>query len=240
MGDNVVNRRATASCPQVADLHLLDTTDSRRVTTRGEKSAPVPRLSPVSLGTANAPDRGDPREQHWIALAAQGNEDAFASLVRAYQDRLYGVALRLMGNPSDAQDAVQEAFLQAWQHLAGFRGDSQFSTWVTRILINRCHNLLRTRRLAAPLPDDTDTGPADGLPQVPAAEDLAVRALRRDAVRRAVLSLPFDQRAPLVLTAFAGYTHAETGRILGVSETAAKVRAHRGRKALLTRLQEWR
>ncbi|MGY5884645.1 RNA polymerase sigma factor [Modestobacter lacusdianchii] len=186
---------------------------------------------PVAGGT-------DPMERHWISLAVQGNEDAFASLVRAHQDRLYSVALRLLGAPVDAQDAVQESFLQAWQHLDGFRGDARFSTWITRILINRCHNVLRARKVTVALPDDP--GAAEGLPQTPAAEDLALRAQRRDAVRAALLSLPFDQRAPLVLTAFGDYTHAETGRILGISETAAKVRAHRGRRALLSRLQEWR
>ncbi|MCA0144010.1 RNA polymerase sigma factor [Blastococcus sp. LR1] len=185
-----------------------------------------------------AADHTNPMEEHWVALAAQGNEDAFASLVRAHQDRLYRVALRLVGHPADAQEAVQESLLQAWQHLDGFRGDAKFSTWVTRILINRCHNVLRARKLTVPLPDDP--GSDRGLPQAPATEDLAVRAQRRDAVRAAVLSLPFDQRAPLVLTVFGGYTHAETGRILGISETAAKVRAHRGRKTLLSRLQEWR
>ena len=65
-------------------------------------------------------------------------------------------------------------------------------------------------------------------------------AQRRDAVRRAVLALPLDQRVPLVLTTFGGYTHAETGRILGISESAAKVRAHRARRALSSVLQEWR
>ncbi|TFV51526.1 RNA polymerase sigma factor [Blastococcus sp. TF02A-35] len=182
--------------------------------------------------------RTDPMEERWVSLAREGDEDAFASLVRAHQDRLYHVALRLVGHPADAQDAVQECLLQAWQHLDGFRGEAQFSTWVTRILINRCHNVLRARKLTVPLPDDI--GSAEGLPQATSAEDLAVRAQRRDAVRTAVLSLPFDQRAPLVLTVFGGYTHAEMGRILGISETAAKVRAHRGRKTLLSRLQEWR
>lgn len=180
----------------------------------------------------------DPLEKHWITLAARGNEDAFAALVRAYQDRLYHVALRMTGDPQDAQDAVQESFLQAWQHLSGFRGDAQFSTWVTRILINRCHNLLRARKATFPLPDDAES--VGGMPQEPAAEEVAVRAQRRSAVRQAVLSLPFDQRAPLVLTVFGGYTYAETGHVLGIAETTAKVRGHRGRKALVARLQEWR
>ena len=180
----------------------------------------------------------DPLEHRWLELARRGDEDAFAALVRAHQDRLYRVALRMTGHPQDAQDVTQEALLQAWQHLPDFRGEARFATWVTRILINRCHNLQRGRRPTDPLPDDVGSTP--GMPHEPAAETLAVTAHRRYAVRRALLSLPLDQRAPLVLTTFGGYTHAEVGRILGISEGAAKVRAHRARKALSTLLREWR
>ena len=180
----------------------------------------------------------DPVEDRWIDRARSGDEDAFAALVRLHQDRLYRVALRMTGDPHDAQDALQETFLQAWQHLPGFRGDAQFSTWVTRILINRCHNVHRARRPVDPLPDEAD--PQAALPQAPAADTLAVAAHRRDAVREALLTLPVDQRTPLVLTTFGGYTHAETGRILGISEAATKVRAHRARRALAALLQEWR
>jgi RNA polymerase sigma-70 factor (ECF subfamily) len=177
-------------------------------------------------------------ESSRVDMALFGDEDAFAALVRTHQDQLYRVALRMTGNPADAQDVVQETFLQAWEHLPAFRGEARFSTWVTRILINRCHNLHRARRPTVPLPEESETEP--GLPQAPAAETLAVAAHRRDAVRRALLSLPLDQRAPLVLITFGGYTHAETGRILGISEGAAKLRAHRARRVLSTLLQEWR
>jgi RNA polymerase sigma-70 factor (ECF subfamily) len=180
----------------------------------------------------------DPLEARLVDLARSGAEDAFAALVRAHQDQLYRVALRMTGDPADAQDGVQETFLQAWEHLPAFRGEARFSTWVTRILINRCHNLYRARRPTVPLPEESETAPA--VPQAPAAETLAVAAHRRDAVRQALLSLPLDQRAPLVLTTFGGYTHAETGRILGISEGAAKVRVHRARRVLAAQLQEWR
>ena len=180
----------------------------------------------------------DPLEIRRVVLARGGNEDAFAALVRAHQDRLYLIALRMTGDAPDAQDVVQETLLQAWQALPSFRGEAQFATWVTRILINRCHNLHRGQRVADPLPEQEDAAPASL--QAPAAETVAVEAQRRDAVRRALLSLPTEQRAPLVLTMFGGYTHAQAGRILGISENATKVRAHRARRALATLLQGWR
>lgn len=191
----------------------------------------------MTAPTTHAERSGDSLQTRWVERARGGDEDAFAALVREYQDQLYRVALRMLGDPHDAQDAVQDAFLQAWQYLPGFRGEAQFSTWLTRILLNRCANVHRSRRPAQPLPEP-DATPEEL--RSPAAETLAVAAQRRDAVRRAVLSLPVDQRAALVLTTFAGYTHAETARILGISDSAAKVRAHRARRALADVLQEWR
>ena len=161
-----------------------------------------------------------------------------AAAYSAHGPELYRFALRQLGDGSAAQDVVQETLLQAWEHLPGFRGDARFSTWVTRILINRCHNLRRGSRPVEPLPDEAVEAP-EAL-RTPPADTLAVAASRRDAVRRALLALPVEQRAPLVLTTFGGHTLADTGRILGISEGAAKVRVHRARRALATLLQEWR
>src|SRR3954451_25273039 len=80
----------------------------------------------------------DPLEETWVALAREGDEAAFAVLVRIHQDQLFRVALRMTGDPGTAQDVIQDALFQAWQHLPGFRSDARFSTWVTRIVINRC------------------------------------------------------------------------------------------------------
>ncbi len=227
----------TAVAARSTGPHLVGHTRTGRVTADGEISRSTFLDAAVSASTADADGTCDPQEARWIDLARGGDEQAFAALVRRHQDRLYKVALRMTGDPDDARDVVQETLIQAWQHLPGFRGESQFGTWATRILINRCHNLHRARRPVSPLPED-DT--AADMPRSPAAETLAVAGQRRDAVRHALLALPLDQRAPLVLTAFGGYTHAETGRILGISEGAAKVRAHRARRALAGVLQEWR
>lgn len=179
-------------------------------------------------------DRDAAVQAGWVRLARQGDEEAFAALVRAHQDRLYAIALRLTGDPHSAQDAVQDSLLRAWQGLPFFRGDARFSTWVTRIVINRCHNLRRGTRPVDALPGDESAATA------PAADTLVLASQRWQATQAAVLALPFDQRAALVLHTFAGYTHAETGRLLGITEAAAKVRVHRARKALLAALQDWR
>lgn len=191
----------------------------------------------MTAGRVEADGSVDRLQHRWVDLARTGDENAFAALVRQHQDQLYRVALRMVGDSQDAQDVVQDAFLQAWQHLPGFRGQAQFSTWITRILLNRCANVIRARRPAGPLPE-SDAEPR--LPRTPSAEAVAVAAQRRDAVRSAVSSLPDHHRVPLVLSTFGGYSYAETGRILGISEGAAKVRAHRARRALAQVLQEWR
>ncbi len=168
-----------------------------------------------------------------LAAARAGDEGAFEVLVRAHQERAYGVALRLTDGPQDAQDVLQESLVQAWTALPGFRGEAGFGTWLVRIVINRCHNQRRSWRATQPLPEDAT------LPAAPGAEAVVVGQQHRDAVARAIATLPFDQRAALVLHTFDGCTHAETARILGTSEGAAKVRVHRARRALTERLREW-
>ncbi len=169
-----------------------------------------------------------------LAQAKAGDDAAFEALVRLHQDRAFAVALRMTGNPLDAQDVVQDALLQAWRSLGGFRGEAGFGTWLVRIVINRCHNLRRGARPTTPL---LDRDPVSGVP----GPDTVVQAEhRRLATAAALQALPFDLRAALVLYTFGSSTHAEVGRILGISETAAKVRVHRARRALTDRLQEWR
>ncbi|QDB78377.1 RNA polymerase sigma factor [Georgenia wutianyii] len=180
-----------------------------------------------------APPSADGWEAALVAQARDGNESAFETLVRRHQDRAYLVALRITGHPQNAQDAVQDALLNAWKGLPRHRSESSFGTWLIRIVINRCHNQRRAARPITALPDDE---PMSG----PGPESEVVAAHRQDATMRAMAALPFDQRTALVLHTFNGCTHAEAGRILGISENAAKVRVHRARRTLTARLQGWR
>ena len=176
----------------------------------------------------------DSRGQRGLVERARAGDDcAFETLVHRHEDVAYRVALRMTGSSQDAQDVVQEAFLAAWQHLPSFHGDSTFGTWLIRIVINRCHNLSRGRHVAVPLMDEPESG-------APAIDTVVVEHHHQDAVVRAVMALPFDQRAALVLHTFSGHTHAQVGAILGITEVAAKVRVHRARRTLLDQLQDWR
>lgn len=175
----------------------------------------------------------DPRWQRALVDRARAGDDgAFEALVHRNQDVAYRVALRLTGSSQDAQDVVQESLLSAWQNLPHFHGDAAFETWLIRIVINRCHNLDRARHPTQPLVDDPEA-------QDPRTDTVVVNRHHHDAVVRAVMDLPYDQRAALVLHTFSGHSHAQVGAILGISEVAAKVRVHRARRTLLTRMQDW-
>lgn len=92
---------------------------------------------------------GRPRNHDLLAVrAGKGDEEAFDPLVRRHGSALLGLVTRMLGSRSEAEDAVQESFVTAWHKLPEFRGDAAFGTWMHRIVVHRCLNLLRSRRLA--------------------------------------------------------------------------------------------
>lgn len=194
-------------------------------------------FSDVSVGP-RGPDIAETApgfEATLVRQARDGDEAAFEALARRHQDRAYRIALRMTGNAHDAHDVVQDSLVHAWRGLPRYRGDSGFATWLTRIVINRCHNQGRDNRHYELLP-------ADDHPALSAAgADTRVEAdHQRIAVMSAIAELPFDQRSALVLRAFDGCTYAEIAGILGVTENTAKVRVHRARRALTASLASWR
>jgi len=168
-----------------------------------------------------------------VAAARDGDDDAFALLVRRHQGAVYGLALRMLGSEADAQDAAQDSFVQAWKALARFRSDSAFATWLYRIVTNRCLNILAKRRPTDALTDDHADDRDDPV-------EVAAGRERMHAVAAAVLRLGPEQRAALVLREFQGLPYDEIAEVLGVSVAAVKGRIHRARLLLIEELGAWR
>lgn len=162
------------------------------------------------------------RDEVLVGAARAGDVDAFEVLVRRYELPMYRVALRMLGSGADAEDATQDAFVQAWQKLAGFRGESAFATWLYRVVINRCLNVRASYRPFEPLAESLPDAGGD-----PA--EVAERRARWRAVSEAIRALPGEQRAALVLREFEGLSYAEIAQVLGITVAAVKGRVHRAR-----------
>jgi RNA polymerase sigma-70 factor, ECF subfamily len=174
-------------------------------------------------------------DQRLIADCLRGDTAAFGQLVRLHQDRLYNVVYRLVGNAEDAQDVVQEAFLSAYQSLAGFKGDARFFTWLYRIAFNTAVSHKRKQklvlRLEDGLPGRTLPEPVD--PSDEAKPDHAIeQADEERRVQRALDRLSAEHRAVLVLKDLEGQKYEEMAEILGVPVGTIRSRLHRARLEL--------
>ncbi|MBN9790063.1 hypothetical protein DMP17_15850 [Pseudonocardia sp. TMWB2A] len=167
-----------------------------------------------------------------VAKAKQGTPDAYEELVRRHRDRIYRIALRMVGNPHDAEDVAQDVVLTLWTALTGFSGDSLFTTWLYRIVVNRCLNLVARRKQHEPLEDPS-------VVTSPGADTQAVARGRARAALDAVTALPPDLRAAVVLVDVEQMRYAEVAAILNVSESTVRGRLSRGRRVLLDTLREW-
>ena len=168
-------------------------------------------------------------ESRWVRLAQAADAGAFEKLYRAHVDRVYGLCLRMTGNPSEAEDCTQDAFIQAWKKLAKFRGDSAFGTWMHRVAVNAVLGRMRKSRRE----QDRIRAVAD---VVPAPESIGDNGELRD-LEQAINELPIGARHVFVLNAVYGYSHGETGDMLGIAEGTSKAQLSRARRLLAQQLK---
>ena len=169
-------------------------------------------------------------EADWIARAQQADTQAFERLYRMHIDKIYGLCLRMTGNVSEAEDCAQEAFIQAWNKLDRFRGDSAFATWLHRIAVNAVLGRIRKSKREQDrirLAMETTSSPAS------VADDGEMRDLS-DAVDR----LPEGARHVFVLYAVYGYSHEEASGMLGIAPGTSKAQLHRARRLLAQQLEK--
>jgi RNA polymerase sigma-70 factor (ECF subfamily) len=184
---------------------------------------------PPDLLPADDADEGLP-DAELLRRHVAGDPDAFATLVGRHRDRLWAVALRTMRNPDDAADALQEAYIAAFRRAGSFRGESQVTTWLHRVVVNACLDRLRAMRSrsAQPLPEDLDRAPRLGVVQ---ADPIEAEQQRVD-VTTALAQLNPDQRAALVLVDMQGYSVEEAAAVLRCAPGTVKSRCARGRARL--------
>lgn len=169
-----------------------------------------------------------------VARAREGDSEAFGILVRRYLRPAYAVALARVGDPADAEDVCQEAFLAALERLESCRRPEGFGRWLLAIVRNRAVDFRRRRSVR-------ETEPLEGAEAAPAAggpEREAERSERRREILRALRHLSGREREVVLLYDFEGWSHREIAARLGISEGSARVHLHNGRKALRERLTE--
>ena len=179
-------------------------------------------------------------DQQLVAAFRAGNEDAFDRIFLRYQEYVYNVCLGILGNPDDARDSAQEAFLRVHRSIERFKGRAALATWIYRITVNECLGRIRRKPAHPPLPMDDPRTLALTDDAAPPGDGLA-RAHDERVVRQLVAGLPADYRAALVLRYFQDLSYEEMRDVLGWSLPQVKVKLHRARKAFAreySRLQD--
>ena len=176
-------------------------------------------------------------ESELVQAAQSGDQSAFAQLVTANQAMVYSLTYRMTGNPEDAADLTQEAFLNAWRSLGTFGGQSAFSTWIYRLASNACIDFLRREKrrssLSMTLEDDDEEDRQADLPDDRWSPQRALeRKEAQEAVRQGLAALSSEHREVLILRELEGLSYAEIAHALGLEEGTVKSRIARARLSL--------
>jgi RNA polymerase sigma-70 factor, ECF subfamily len=173
-----------------------------------------------------AADRSD---EALLRAFVKGDNDAFDELMRRHEDKIFALASRMTGNRHDALDATQEAFISAFKNAARFKGNSAFSTWLYRIAINACTDLLRRKQRQIPTEDVELAGRLTAT-----TDDIAERV----DIHRALADLGAEHREAVVMHDLGGFPYEDIAALTGVQLGTVKSRISRGRKKLAETLEQ--
>ena len=201
--------------------------------------------NPVSpLMSEASPPIVEQSESALVTAAKAGDYDAFEQLVNRYEHKIYRLGLNITGNPEDAEDVLQEAFLKAFENLPRFREDSRFYTWIVRIAVNQALMKLRKRRsdksvsLDDPIEESGEVIPRDFADWKPNPEQLMGRSETREILEKAVQALPPSFRTVFMLRDVEELSTEETADVLGLTISAVKARLFRARLRLREELSK--
>lgn len=155
-----------------------------------------------------------------------GDKQAFEQLVRENQNRIYAVCLNMLKNQHDAQDAAQETFIKAYRSLSAFRKASKIETWLTKIAVNTCLDMIKRRKTHLNIDESFDTAAEE------TTESTAEKNARIMAVRRALLDLPPEMRMIIVLRDIDGRSYDDIAEILNLNLGTVRSRLSRAREKL--------
>jgi RNA polymerase sigma-70 factor (ECF subfamily) len=179
-------------------------------------------------------------DQDLVQRIKERDYQAFEELVNRYEGKVYRLSMRMLRNQEDAEDALQETFLQVYRGLKGFEGRSNFSTWLFRLATNVCLMKIRHRETEPahllPLEEYLPRHEEGGHPQIQdwpdKPEEVLLNKESREKMFEALGKLPAEYRAVFILRDIEGFSNAETGDALGISVAAVKSRLHRARLTL--------
>lgn len=172
-------------------------------------------------------------ETIWVQQTLDGDRDAFANLVEKYKTSVYNLAYRMLGRPTEAEDAAQETFLRAYTRLGSYKPEHKFSSWLLAITAHLCIDHLR-RAQPLLLEEVQPYEVEDGQSEDPEAALLAVE--REEAVQRLLEALPAHYRLVIVLRYWHDLSYREIAQVTRLSEGAVKTRLHRARRMLAAQL----
>jgi RNA polymerase sigma-70 factor (ECF subfamily) len=173
-------------------------------------------------------------DENLVLKAKRGDADAFNLLVERHYKRIYSLAFQMLGNAEDAADATQETFVKAFEQLRHFRGDASFSTWLHRIAINTCKDMMRRNRpvqFSQLTPEDEHAEFDPATLSEPNPDEILAEREQAELVWLALGKLPDEARQILVLCDMQGFSYAEVAAILNLPEGTVKSRLHRARNA---------
>ncbi len=186
-------------------------------------------------------------DQVLVEKARAGDFQAFQDLVNRYEGKVYRLSMRMLRNEQDAEDALQETFLQVYRGLKNFAGRSSFSTWLFRLATNVCLMKIRHKGIEPsqllpleeylPQHEEGQHPPLQEWPDLP--EEILLNKESRKKMMEALEKLPPEYRAVFILRDLEGLSNAETAEAMGISVPAVKSRLHRARLALRGFLAEY-
>ena len=199
------------------------------------------------MTTVKNPKRKTIKDKDYDLVQAinSGQYDLFQDLVERYEQKLYNFSLRMCRNPSDAEDMVQETFLNVFRYLKDFRYETKFKNWLYRIAASTCIKKRRKSKFAPErelsleefIPKDEAQAQAQTPEWALAPLDSLLNAELSDMINQAIKSLPEKYRLVIVLRDLEGFSTAETAHILGLSASNVKVRLHRARLFLREKMK---